>query len=313
MDSKTAQTTQTSPAADRWTRAGLVCVITAGATLGFAAWTGLGELVGITETAKLPGLGWTLRLAWLLQIAIEGYALIAIRIWWVDQTASPKTKVYAAQQAVAAVVAGFLGQSLYHLARQCTWTDGQWWWVAVVLVTGSPAVMIALSIDLLVRLQRDRQTGSVQADQTTPVAPARPDLPSDWTTTDQPKEDRASQTAPRPEVTPPSLGSDQNQTGPEDQPSQSAEQTARVADLAAHRKQSKASPRPKTRPGQSRDYDAIWAQMLTDYQTGDLPTKRGLMARYGITNGAKAQELYTRLRLERQPAADQPAAAGNDR
>lgn len=273
---------------DPWVRFGLVCVFISAAILGFVAWTGLGELAGINQKMTMPGLNWTLRLSWLLQVAVEGYAVAAIRVWWADQTASLETKTYARRQAVGAVVVSFAGQSLYHVARQYHWTTGDWWWVAIVLVGGVPAVMIALSIDLQVRLQRDRQETNVAHAAT---GEARGDSGL---------------------IRTPGVTANESVTGRQPELSARQQTGAGVADLVSRREQSKSIAARKTSPSKPMDYGSVWAQMQTDYQTGDF-TKRKLMERYGITNGAKAQELYTRLKAYQSTAqttgADQTESA----
>ena len=115
------------------------------------------------------------------------------------------------------------------------------------------------------------------------------------------------QTSPAESTPKPTLRSEVTVPSPEGAQDQAA-QSARVADLAARREQSKTNPQPRRKSSGGRDYEAIWKQIQSDFQSGDLPSKRGLMARYGITNAAKGQELLARLRAVRNDQSTVPAA-----
>src|SRR4051812_49958664 len=95
--------TVTTPTADRdrGTYGGMLAVAVAAAVLSFSALSGLAELAGVTAGVPLP-VGARFRLAWLLPIAVDAYAVTATRVW-LRTAGTARTRAYAPRHAVGAI------------------------------------------------------------------------------------------------------------------------------------------------------------------------------------------------------------------
>ena len=94
-----------TPAAgrDRGTYGGMLAVAVAAAVLSFSALAGLAELAGVAAGLPLPA-GGRFRLAWLLPIAVDAYAVTATRVW-LRTAGTGRTRGYARRNAVGAIPA----------------------------------------------------------------------------------------------------------------------------------------------------------------------------------------------------------------
>jgi hypothetical protein len=131
---------------NRITYSGLVVVGVAAALLSFTALAGLAALAGITGHAG------ALRLAWLVPVSIDAYAVTSTRVW-LYAGVSPETRAWARANALTAVVASATGNVTYH-----TLTASGHIWV-VVIVTASPPLMLGAAVHTAVLVSGDRRPG----------------------------------------------------------------------------------------------------------------------------------------------------------
>jgi hypothetical protein len=125
---------------DWFTYVGMFAVAVAAAVLSFSALSSLAELAGVS------GEVWRFKLAWLLPIAIDAYAVTATRVWLKeDQTA--RTRKYARANAVGAISLSVLGNGAYHyfassgVRTLAVFANG---WLVVVLVSAVPPIILGL-------------------------------------------------------------------------------------------------------------------------------------------------------------------------
>jgi hypothetical protein len=176
--------TTTPPAAverDRGTYAGMLAVAVAAAVLSFSALAGLAELAGVTAALPLPA-GGRFRLAWLLPIAVDAYAVTATRVW-LRTAGTARTRRYARLNAIGAIGLSVAGNAAYHalaaagVASLGTVRAG---WLVVVAVSAVPPVMLGLVGHLHALVSDDRQPAPaplVQPARTAPAASTRTGTP----------------------------------------------------------------------------------------------------------------------------------------
>ena len=122
------------------TYAGMLAVAVAAAVLSFSALSGLAELAGVS------GEVWGFRLAWLLPIAIDAYAMTATRVW-LRSTGAERVRQYARSNAVGAIGLSMTGNGAYHyftsagVTSLATVSGG---WLVVVTVSAVPPVILGL-------------------------------------------------------------------------------------------------------------------------------------------------------------------------
>ena len=102
---------------DRGTYGGMLAVAVAAAVLSFSALSGLAELAGVTAGLPLPA-GGRFRLAWLLPIAVDAYAVTATRVW-LRTAGTTRTRAYARRNAVGAIGLSVTGNAAYHAVPNC--------------------------------------------------------------------------------------------------------------------------------------------------------------------------------------------------
>ena len=157
---------------DRWTYGGMLAVALAAAVLSFSALAGLAELAGVTAAAPLPG-GARLRLAWLLPIAVDAYAVTATRVW-LRTAGTTRTRAYARRNAVGAIALSVAGNAAYHAldAAGVTLGEVRGGWAVVVAVSAVPPVMLGLVGHLHALVSEDHRAAPTPATRPTPK-PAR--------------------------------------------------------------------------------------------------------------------------------------------
>ena len=125
---------------DLSTYAGMLAVAVAAAVLSFSALSGLAELAGVS------GKVWGFRLAWLLPVAIDAYAMTATRVW-LRNTTTERVRHYARSNAVGAIGLSVTGNGAYHfftstgVTSLATVSGG---WLVVVTVSAVPPVVLGL-------------------------------------------------------------------------------------------------------------------------------------------------------------------------
>lgn len=92
-----------SPPRDLWVMAGMLI---AAASAAVASFTGLRGLALIT--------GWPPRLAWLLPLTLDAYAMTSARVWLASTTRARRARRFARANAIGAITASIAGNATYH-------------------------------------------------------------------------------------------------------------------------------------------------------------------------------------------------------
>jgi Protein of unknown function (DUF2637) len=111
-------TTASPPPRDGWVMLGM---FVAAASAAVASFTGLRGLALIT--------GWPPKLAWLLPVTVDAYAMTSARVWLAASTRAPRARRFARTNAIGAITASIAGNATYHA-------------VTVGLMTISPAIVV---------------------------------------------------------------------------------------------------------------------------------------------------------------------------
>ena len=119
---------------DAWVMAGMA---TAAASAAVASFTGLRGLALDT--------GWPPRLAWLLPVTLDAYAMTSARVWLAATTRAGRARRFARTNAVGAIVASTAGNAAYHAVAVGLITVS---WPIVVLVGSVPAAVLGLTAHL---------------------------------------------------------------------------------------------------------------------------------------------------------------------
>jgi Protein of unknown function (DUF2637) len=169
-------TTTPAPAGrDRGTYGGMLAVAVAAAVLSFSALSGLAELAGVTAVLPLPA-GGRFRLAWLLPIAVDAYAVTATRVW-LRTAATARTREYARRNGVGAIGLSVAGNAAYHAltaAGVVSLTDVRAGWAVIVAVSAVPPVMLGL-VGHLHALVSDDHRAAPAGPAAVPAAPPAAD------------------------------------------------------------------------------------------------------------------------------------------
>ena len=96
-------TNASSPPRDLWVMAGMLI---AAASAAVASFTGLRGLALIT--------GWPPRLAWLLPVTLDAYAMTSARVWLASTTGARRARRFARANAIGAITASIAGNATYH-------------------------------------------------------------------------------------------------------------------------------------------------------------------------------------------------------
>lgn len=143
------------------------------AILSWAAWTGLAQRCGWTETLHLgdKDSGLTLRLAWITAIIVDVYAMRAFKVWqrsapWVSES----TRFYAQISTFAAIAVGIAGNVAYHVMVLENVSKAPIW--VVIPVSALPPLALGAIGHLNAIERRDRATWR-RAQAETPVVETR--------------------------------------------------------------------------------------------------------------------------------------------
>lgn len=134
--------------------AGMVIVGVAAAVLSFSTWVHLAEAVGFSGRCTIFGV--TLRLAWLLPIAIDCYTVTVIRVW-LRSPAGSAVLAYAKANALAAIVLSVAGQAAFHAFSAAGVKMVSLWWFAII-IGGIPPALLGLVMDLYTRMKHEADT-----------------------------------------------------------------------------------------------------------------------------------------------------------
>jgi hypothetical protein len=133
-------------ARDGWVVVGMLVAASSAAVASFTGLRGLALVAG-----------WPTRLAWLLPLTIDAYAMTSARVWL---TGTTQARRFARANAIGAIAASILGNAAYHLLSAGLLAVS---WPIVVLVGAVPAAVLGLTAHLhaLRTLDRDRSMISV--------------------------------------------------------------------------------------------------------------------------------------------------------
>jgi hypothetical protein len=134
---------------DWWIVAGMAVAATSAALARFTGLRGLAELTG-----------WPDRLAWLLPVTVDAYAMTATRVWLTSSSRSPAARRFARANATGAIAASVAGNTFYH-AVQTGLLDVTW--PMIVTVGAVPAVVLGLTAHLHAIRSRPNSPGRVPA------------------------------------------------------------------------------------------------------------------------------------------------------
>jgi hypothetical protein len=122
---------------DWWVISGMTTAAVSAAVASFAGLRGLAEVAG-----------WPARLAWLLPITIDAYAMTSARVWLAGTLGSSRTRAFARANAIGAIGAiatSIIGNAGYHLVATGIISIS---WPIVVLVGAVPAAVLGLTAHL---------------------------------------------------------------------------------------------------------------------------------------------------------------------
>ncbi|WP_097319244.1 DUF2637 domain-containing protein [Paractinoplanes atraurantiacus] len=103
----------------------------------------------VASFAGLRGLaqvaGWPDRLAWLLPVTIDAYAMTSSRVWLAGALGSNRARRFARANAIGAIATSIVGNAGYHLVAAGLVAIS---WPIVVLVGAVPAAVLGLTAHL---------------------------------------------------------------------------------------------------------------------------------------------------------------------
>jgi hypothetical protein len=145
---------------DGWVIVGMTTAAVSAAVASFAGLRGLAEVAG-----------WPERLAWLLPITIDAYAMTSARVWLAATLGSSKTRTFARANAIGAIATSIVGNAGYHLVATGTISIS---WPIVVLVGAVPAAVLGLTAHLhALRTMTTTESNPVPAQQDRPLVRPR--------------------------------------------------------------------------------------------------------------------------------------------
>ncbi|MGH3026451.1 MAG: DUF2637 domain-containing protein, partial [Gaiellaceae bacterium] len=112
-------------------------MLIAAASAAVASFTGLRGLALVT--------GWPSRLAWLLPLTVDAYAMTSARVWLASTTRTRRARQFARANAVGAIAASIAGNATYHAVTVGLLTVSA---PIVVLVGAVPAAVLGLTAHL---------------------------------------------------------------------------------------------------------------------------------------------------------------------
>ncbi|HEV7580856.1 MAG TPA: hypothetical protein VGO77_10695, partial [Mycobacterium sp.] len=121
----------------------------------------------------------TLRVAWLMPVAVDGYVVVALVLWMSPVPAS--VAAFAKKNTYGAAGIGIAAQSAYHLLATQSATDQTWRVVLAALVGALPPAVAGLAVHMRALIRREGSTVNAAAN----AVPATVS-PSPVTTTDVP-------------------------------------------------------------------------------------------------------------------------------
>ena len=119
---------------DWWVIVGMSVAAISAAVASFAGLRGLAQLAG-----------WPDRLAWLLPVTIDAYAMTSARVWLAGTLGRSRARNFARANAIGAIATSIVGNAGYHLIATGLVAVS---WPIVVLVGAVPAAVLGLTAHL---------------------------------------------------------------------------------------------------------------------------------------------------------------------
>ena len=119
---------------DWWVIVGMTVAAISAAVASFAGLRGLAQVAG-----------WPDRLAWLLPVTIDAYAMTSARVWLAGPVGSSRVRRFARANAIGAIATSIIGNVGFHLIAAGLITVS---WPIVVLVGAVPAAVLGLTAHL---------------------------------------------------------------------------------------------------------------------------------------------------------------------
>jgi len=147
---------------------------------------------GLRGLAALAG--WPDRLAWLLPITLDAYAMTSARVWLADLPFTDRARRFARANALGAITASITGNAAYHCTEagllHITWP-------VVVIVGAIPATILGLTAHLHALQGTTTRTPPVPDAPPNPQARPNPYLPEISTARPPPSRPRPAPGRPR--------------------------------------------------------------------------------------------------------------------
>ena len=118
----------------------LLSVLGMVAVAGAAAFTSYSGLSGLAELA-----GWPSKLALMLPITIDAYAMTATRVWLSPARLTRKARAWARGNAIGAISMSVLGNTIFHAASAHVLSVT---WPVVVGISAIPSIVLGLTVHL---------------------------------------------------------------------------------------------------------------------------------------------------------------------
>ena len=144
----------------------------------WSGWVGLGGMSGFGVIHPLPGIWDSARLntAITLPVGVEAYGAFALYTW-LSGTGSQRTRAFARNSAIGALVLGALGQVAFHLL--VAYNRSRAPWLVVVAVACLPVVTLAFAASLVHLLRADAEPANAMpaGRDTSEAIPAEAQVP----------------------------------------------------------------------------------------------------------------------------------------
>ncbi|HEV2640231.1 MAG TPA: DUF2637 domain-containing protein [Actinocrinis sp.] len=160
---------------DGWVMAGMTIAAASAAVASFAGLRGLALVAG-----------WPVRLAWLLPVTLDAYAMTSARVWLAGTTRARRARRFARLNAIGAITASIAGNAVYHVELVGLLRIS---WPIVVLVGAVPAAVLGLTSHLqaIRTLGEDESRHQYGTESQDTAAQTGPESRTEDGTGDQPK------------------------------------------------------------------------------------------------------------------------------
>src|SRR4051794_32794830 len=144
-------------------------VLAASFALSASTWIAMAVLAGFTGSVHVGPVDVTLRVAWLMPVAIDGYVVVALVLWMSPVPAT--VAEFAKKNTYGAAGIGIAAQSAYHLLATQSETDQLWRVVLAAIVRALPPAVAALAVHMRALIRRETDRTTVASGTTTATEP----------------------------------------------------------------------------------------------------------------------------------------------